>query len=197
MKTNRLSKIEGTKIRWQYFTVPILVLLSCAVWVSYSLLVFQFTFGEFQLSEWLSGLLISFEGCLVCSFPFVFLSVLNRRIFGKIICVLNDDGIHYKDGIIKWNEIVKMEYEIKIPRRRKLFNPKYRKYRCHAIIYTRKRKIVLMHAPLFLLSKSRKYYPDINAKVSKGSKRRIVLLIVMCFVALPLLILFANISLLV
>ena len=194
MKTNRLSKIEGTKIRWKYFTVTILVLLSCAVWVSYSLLVLQFTFGEFQLSEWLSGLLISFEVFLVCSIPFVFLSVLNRRIFGKIICVLNDDGIHYKDGIIRWNEIVKMEYEIKIPGRRNLFNPKYR---CLAIIHTRKRKILLMHAPLFLLSKSRKYYPDINAKVSKGSKRRIVLLIVMCFVALPLLILFANLSLLV
>ena len=101
MKKNHLREIEGDKIRWQYFTWPIVILLFCMLFVPYCIFVFSLYAGNFNLSNWLSGLLVSFEVCLVFAVPFFILSVLNRRFFGKIICVINEDGIHYKDGLLK------------------------------------------------------------------------------------------------
>ena len=116
MKKNHLREIVGDKIRWQYFTWPLLILLFCMILVPYCIFVFSLSMGEFNLSKWTSDLLISVEVCLGFAIPFIILSLLNRRYFGKIICVINEDGIHHKDGLTKWDDIVKIEYEIKINR---------------------------------------------------------------------------------
>ena len=109
------------------------------------------------------------------------------RYFGKIICVINEDGIHHKDGLIKWDDIVKIEYEIELPggvvKKENLF--------CHAVIYTRKEKINLIHAPMFLISKVKKYQPSLEAKVSKNSKWMIGFMMVLLAVAVPVIPLFA------
>ena len=118
-----------------------------------------------------SDLSIGVWVCFCLSIPFLILSALNRRMFGKIVCVLNEDGIHYKDGFVRWNEIVKMEYEIDIPSRT---NHQF----CRAIVYTSKEEIVMQHAPLFLLSKVKKQNPDIQTGVSKNSKWMVGFLLV-------------------
>jgi len=187
MKKNHLREIAGDKIRWQYFTWPLLILLFCMLFVPYCTFIFSLYSKNFNLSNWFSDLFVSVEVCLILAVPFIILSVLNRRYFGKIICVINEDGIHYKDGLIKWDAIVKIEYEIELPggvvKKENLF--------CHAVIYTRKEKINLIHAPMFLISKVKKYQPSLEAKVSKNSKWMIGFMMVSLAVAVPVIPLFA------
>jgi len=187
MKKNHLREIVGDKIRWQYFTFPILISLFCMFFIPYVMFVLYLSAGEFNLSEWLSGLLLSTELCLVLASPFVILSLLNRRYFGKIICVINEDGIHHKDGLIKWDDIVKIEYEIELPggavKKENMF--------CHSVIHTKKEKITLIHTPLFFISKIKKYRPSIDAGVSKNSKWVNGFCIVLLIIAVPIIMLSA------
>ena len=186
MKKNHLREINGDKIRWQYFTWPILILLFCMIFVPYCIFVFSLNMGGFNLSKWLSDLLICAEVCLVFAIPFIILSLLNRRYFGKIICVINEDGIHHKDGLIKWDDIVKIEYEIELPggvvKKENLF--------CHSVIYTQKQKITLIHTPIFFISKVKKHTPSIDAGISKRSKWLIGSIIVLLVIAVPIIPLF-------
>lgn len=186
MKKNHLREAKGERIRWQYFTWPILILLFCMLFVPYCIFIFSFGMGKFDLSKWLSDLLISVEVCLGFAIPFIPLSILNRRFFGKIICVINENGIHYKDGLLKWHEIIKIEYEIELPGR----VPKKEHLFCHAIIYTEKQNVLLLHAPMFLLSKAKKYNPNIHARVSRNSKWMMGFMIVLLVVAVPIIPLF-------
>jgi len=186
MKKNHLREISGDKIRWQYFTGPILILLFCMIFVPYCIFVFSLSMGGFSLSKWLSDLLISVEVCLGFAIPFIILFLLNRRYFGKIICVINEDGIHYKNGIVKWEDITKVEYEIELPggvvKKKNLF--------CHSVIYTKKQKITLIHTPIFFISKVKKYKPSIDVGISKNSKWMIGFIIVLLVIAVPIIPLF-------
>ena len=174
MAKNILREIEGEKIRWQYFTFPLLTLGIIAIWVPYVIFVLELYADSFNFSKWLSeNLWIGIWVCFCFSIPFLILSALNRRLFGKIVCVLNEDGIHYKDGFVRWNEIVKTEYEIDFPSR-----TSKRHQFCRAIIYTSKEEIVIRHAPLFILSKVKKQNPDIQTEVSKNSKWMVGFLLV-------------------
>jgi hypothetical protein len=188
MNKNQLCEIEGERIRWQYFTYPFVVFSFCALFAPYCMLVFTLMAGNFDLSKWISDLLTTFAVCLGLSIPFFFLAVLNRCFFGKIVCVLNEHGLHHRDGVIHWDEIMKIEYEIEVPGR----SPKMERRFCHAIIYTKEDKIVLVHAPLFLLSKVKKYRPNIDAYVSKNSKWMIAMSIILVVVLVPMIPLLHN-----
>ena len=186
MKRNHLREIDGEKIRWQYFSWPIVILIFCMFFVPYCILVFSLSAGDFNLSNWFSALFICVEVCFAFSIPFVILSILNRRFFGKIICVINENGIYYKDGLLKWDEILKIAYEIELPggvvKKENLF--------CRSVIYTRKEKIKLTHTPMFFISKVKKYNPSLDAKVSKKSKWMIGFIIVLLTIAVPIISLF-------
>ena len=112
MEEKNLKQIDGKKIRRQYFSAPLIILVYSMISTSYGILVLDLMTGKFVLSDWLSGVLISFEICLVFSIPFLLLSILNRTCFGKIICVVNPDGIHHKDGLTRWSDIIKVEYVV-------------------------------------------------------------------------------------
>ncbi len=168
MKKNSLREIDGIKLRWQYFTFPILILTFCMVVVPYCELVFSISMGKFDFSEFISAVWVSVCVSFILSVPLIVLSIFNRRFFGKIICVINESGIHHSSGFIKWSDVVKIEYEIDFPNRQ-------HHYRfCHAVIYTKEETVTLVHAPLSLLSAAKKYKPNIEAKVSKNSKWMLV-----------------------
>lgn len=186
MKRNHLREIYGEKIRWQYFSWAILILIFCMFFVPYCIFVFSLSAGDFNVSNWFSDLLICVEVCFAFSIPFVILSILNQQFFGKIICVINENGIYYQDGLLKWDEILKIEYEIELSggvvKKENLF--------CHSVIYTRKDNIKLIHTPLFFISKVKKYNPSLDAKISKNSIWMIVFFIVLLTIAVPIIPLF-------
>lgn len=181
MAESKLCKIEGEKIRWQYFSGPIIIWVSILIFVPYSIFVFDTFEGTFDFTEWISGVWIAVKICGTGSLPFIILSILNRHLFGKIVCVLSETGIHYKDGFISWDQIEKIEYEIEIPGK---FRTRYDF--CRAVVHTENGKIELVHAPLFLISRAKKYCPKITAAVSKNSKIVISLSIVAVLVITPL-----------
>ncbi len=186
MKQNPLREIEGERIRRQYFTLPVIVLGVIMLFVPYCLLVFSLRDGSFLLSDWLDSLWISFWVCFVFSLPFLILMILNRVCFGRIICVLTAEGICCKDCLIKWNEIEKIEYEIDFPSRHRID-----RYRCcRAIIHTKNKSMTLLHAPLYLLRRIKRIQPDLDARISKGSKWMLGIILAVYL----LLVLFAPIS---
>ena len=177
-----MNQINGTKIRWQFFTWPIFILLFCMLFAPYCTLIFSLLDGKFILSEWLSDFSISVFVCLVLAIPFIILYILNLHFFGKIICVLNSDGIHHANGLIKWDDITKIEYEIVLPSRGR--SSRENAY-CHSVIYTKKETIKLIHTPLYFIFKVKKHKPSIDAKLSKGSKWTFGLIIA-AFIIIPI-----------
>ena len=70
MAKNRLREIEGVKIRWQYFTAPLLILGIVAIWAPYAIFVLELYADSFNFSNWLSDVLwVSVWVCFVFSVP--------------------------------------------------------------------------------------------------------------------------------
>ena len=155
--------------------------------VPYTILIISLRMNQFVLSEWLTAIWTSVALCVIFSLPYVLLSVFNRFCFGKIVCVLTDSGIHYKDGFLPWSVIQKIEYEIEIQGRNRLDTSRF----CHAVIYTEKKTVTLIHAPLHLLSDVRKINPHIKTRLSKNSKWFLTFLFVVTLLITTLIPLFA------
>ena len=166
MKENPLKNIKGKKIRCQYFTIPVLIPYVIMFLVPYCIFVFSIRMGEFDMREWLGDLWISVYLCFIFSLPWIVLKILTRLCLGRIICVLDDDGIHHKGGFIAWDRVERVEYVIDVP-------PRYNidpNQKCRAVIHTENESIILLQAPLYLLRCIKKSHPKIRAKLSNGSK---------------------------
>ncbi len=109
---NSLADINGIKIRRQYFNLIIYIYLVLLVSLTILFATCEIASNRFTFSEYFKSVTIAFKIVLGVILPFVILSVFNRFTFGKIICVLNAEGIHYKDGCIKWDNITEMKYNI-------------------------------------------------------------------------------------
>ena len=181
-KLKELKEIKGKKIRRQYFTIPVLMHYVLMVFVPYCILIFSIQLGKFHMQEWISSIWISVWVCFCFSLPWVLLKFLNRLYFGQIVCVLTEDGIYYKDGLIEWNRISKIEYVIDLPSRYK-YDPTRK---CRAVIYTENKTIILYHAPRSILRSVKKFKPQINARMSNGSKWLITILVLLLIFLVPL-----------
>lgn len=120
----------------------------------------------FVWATWLDETVDLILGFLLVLFPWIPLSVLNRFLFGRIICVLDDKGLHHKGGFIPWQHIEQVIYEVEVPSRHWEF--------CRAIIHSKAGELTLNHAPYFLLKKIKRHTPDIPVRLSKSSVFAIV-----------------------
>ena len=163
MDEKTLKDIAGKKIRRQYFNIPLIVLCALMVAVPYCVFVSSLFLGKFDPSAWPSTIWTSVSTCFGLSLPFLILRILNKKFFGRIICVLTEKGIYYPKGMLRWETIKRIEYVIDA------------KPRCksdpggsiRAIIYTQGgRHVVLPNAPLCILSRSRKYHHELDIKIA-------------------------------
>lgn len=109
---NLIAKdIDGKKIREQYFDgivmgLVIAILICCL----------------FDIKSFLNNLL-DFGIIIICFSPFILLAILNKCVFGKILCVLTEDKIYYfgaeirmnsrhnkTNGYLEYNEIENVKY---------------------------------------------------------------------------------------
>ena len=163
MKDNTLKHIDGKKIRRQYFNIPLIILYSLMLAIPYAIFTISLCIGKFDSSTWQSTLLTSIWVCFCFSLPLLILRTLNKHFFGRIICVLTEDGIHYPKGTIRWETLEKIEYAIDTKPRYKNDLPKA----FRTIIYTKGGKhIVLADTPLYTVSHIKKYRKDQDAKIS-------------------------------
>ena len=163
MKENRLKHIDGKKIRRQYFNAPLIALYSLMLAIPYAIFVISWGMGKLDPSAWPSTLWTSIWICFVFSLPFLILRILNTYCFGRIICVLTEEGIHYPTGKLRWETVEKVEYAIDT-------KPRYKSDAGKAfrvILYTRGGKhIVLDKAPLRTVSQIKKYRPELDVSIS-------------------------------
>ena len=163
MSKSKLKDIDGQKIRRQYFNIPLIFLYSLMIMVPYTIFINSIFTGKADLYEWLSSLWISIWVCFCFSLPILILRTLNKYFFGRIICVLANDGIHYPRGMVRWETIEKIEYVIDSKPRYKSDSSKA----FRVVIYTRGGKhIVLTSAPISIVSRIKKLRKDIDIKIS-------------------------------
>ena len=183
MAENKSPQMNGRKIRRQYFTVPVLMHYVLMPFVPYCILIFSIQLGKFNMQEWISSIWMSVWICFCFSIPWVILKILNKACFGKIICVLTEEGIHYKDGFIEWNRITKIEYIIDRPSRYTYCLERERK--CRAIVHTEYETITLLQAPHSILRSVKKFQPQIKTQLSNGSKWLIAILVLLSIILVP------------
>lgn len=158
-KDKKKEKVEGYKVRWQFFGPFLyLFLFMCIGWV-YGILVTMI--GRNTPEEIVESLYIAIYMFGMIIVPFSVLALINRFI-GITVCVLNEKGINYKGRLIKWKDITKVEYEFDLP----LGNHNSGQCNC-ATVFTKDDEIEIRHAPFYILSKIKKYRPDIKVGYSK------------------------------
>lgn len=159
MKHNHLKDIAGERIRRQYFNVPILLFISTLVMV-FEFLVFASLYeGNFKLDKWMQDI-TGILTIIIWVVPFVVLSVLNRFFFGKIVCVLNEEGIHYKDGLIKWSDILSIQYN--------MTGFGHVDNRAYIEVVCKKITVQIKSVPLYMFSIVKKFNSDIKTKKDKA-----------------------------
>ncbi len=166
MAENKLKNADGVKIRKQYFKWPLVFFGVMAVAIPYFILIASVFMEKFDFSEWLQSVGTSFGIFFVLSLPFIVLALLNRRFFGKTVCVLTDEGILYpkeeRTCLARWSEIEKIEYAADT-------KPRYKNDPCHAnrtIIYKSRGHVVLRGAPRFILKKINNLKPELDTAIT-------------------------------
>lgn len=166
----RLHNMTGEKVKRQYFNVPLYMLLSFLLPTPIIISIYDIVLSKDGITQYTP--IDIFEGfIIICIWltPLFLLSLANRFLFGRIVCVLNKEGVHYEQGFIPWEKITNIEYEIEIPSRSSC-----RKY-CFARVLGDGLDVKLMHAPYYFTRKAQKYNNKIKSRFSKGSRFLIVL----------------------
>lgn len=164
MEKNKLKLMNGKKIRRQYFNAPLIILYSLMFAIPYAIFVISLCMGRLDSYEWSSTLGTSIGVCFFFSLPLLVLRTLNKHCFGRIICVLNEEGIHYANkGKICWKTIDQIEYIIDSKSRYKSDPGKA----FRVIVYTKGGKHILLNGvPLYIVSRIKKYQKDLDIKIS-------------------------------
>ena len=113
MQENSLKCIQGKKIRRQGFNIPLIILYSMMFAIPYCIFAISWCVGKLDTYGSPTTFGTSVLLCFLFSVPFLVLRSLNKHFFGKIICVLDEEGIYYANkGKLCWDSIEKIEYVI-------------------------------------------------------------------------------------
>lgn len=160
MKDNSFADIDGFRVRRQYFNyflcIPVLIFL-------YYFIVRTFGFiagGHFDFQQWLYTMYKLVLRLGVMSLPFAVLSLLNMFFFGRVVCVINEDGIHHRNGLIRWNDVLYLKYEA--VDFGSLFRRQY--YPTYITVGCPQQRIEITYAPFFMFFIVKKYKPSIRLK---------------------------------
>lgn len=163
MQENSLKCIQGKKIRRQGFNIPLIILYSMMFAIPYTIFAISWCVGKLDTYGSPSTFWTSVLVCFLFSVPFLVLRSLNKHFFGKIICVLDEEGIYYANkGKLCWDSIEKIEYVIDSkPRYKSDLGKTWR-----VIIYTHGGKhVTLEKAPLYIISGIKKYQKSLDVKI--------------------------------
>ena len=162
---------EGQVVRRQYFNA----------WIALFLTIIGLLFLRFALSNiknigkiWgqivrnPAGWILLLSICVV--FPIV-LSLLNRRFFGRKVCLLNHEGLFCNQQRILWSDIDGM-----------IYHPGGRMCYAYMVITGKKLRLVLPHAPYQLLHAAKKYNANIHTAVNKSDLIGMAVTILIIFI---------------
>lgn len=158
---------DGIRIRWQYFNTLIYFELFGAIPMAIILItMLDIKDGTFAIAEFFDLMLTCFSVFLTLIGPVIVLSVLNRFLFGKIVAVLDDKGVHLENDTFLWSEIKLVTYVPDVISRHHL------KY-CRAVLTVSRGggenfDVTVDHFPLYGLRKIKRFSPSLEIEVKKG-----------------------------
>lgn len=174
MKANKLKEINGKKIRRQYLNIYIWFILALS-FMTIPLLIMNTLWGDSgtKLNSW-SEISTYFVAIVLIS-PLIIISFFNRFLFGKIVCVLSENGIHYLNGtkarVAKWENIDYIEYGIRMWPFFMTFDHAW----CYARVIGDDLDVNIDQAPFMLIGKARKYNKRIKLKFEKTGLKFVAL----------------------
>ena len=168
-----LKNVDGTKIRWQYFSVYIYALLSFLPAILIMISILDIKAGKFDWANITDGILTE----VIILSPLFLLSFANRFIFGKLICVVNENGLYLENDFIPWEKIKKIEYHPEIPQ-------KHRVNFTYATVMVEDSKfheyeLDIVHFPIYGLRRIKKYAPDMKITTSRSQKILIAVILLL------------------
>ncbi len=165
-KTKSVYKnAEGYKIRVQYFNYFLFFEFCGFLMVLTMLIMNTILDGVGTKIESPAEIISMFWVFAVLTSPIWILSLVNRRFFGKIVCVVNDEGIIYRNKTIRWEDIEEIKYQIVLPSG----SSNRDKESSYARIIGSNLDIKINRAPSMLLGKAKKQNKNIKAALSKSS----------------------------
>ncbi len=150
-----LREIDGEKIRRNYFNLPSYYVLGIIATFLISTVKFSMRNSNFDVEVFFFDLVSPF---VVVYFLMVIMSFLNSKFFGRIVCVLADDGIYTNQAFISYDDIDDVEYIAVLPK-------KYGVAYNYATINSRQKFYFLPHAPRIILNRIKKRNSLIKTKL--------------------------------
>lgn len=167
-----LNNAEGRKIRFQYFNVIIYYLLAFLPVVPIMILIIGSKHENYVLPTVYELVFEMLKIWVPIILPFVFLSILNRFLFGKTICTVNDKEMVLENTKIPLKCVKSVSYTPKLISRHKV------NYTFATLHIDSSEKgeytIDLLHFPLYGLRVIKSFKPDIEIKLTKSGVFTIV-----------------------
>ena len=165
-KNHAFKNIPGQKVRRQFFNIPIFFILSFDMALIAASSADLIKNANYTIINWLEDAAFYLKVSAVPLLPLIILSLLNHFCFGEVICVLSNQGMHYAQGLIDWNQIKCAVYHADLP-----FEVGRGFFCCNELHLTiqssqKEKQIELDHAPFLLLRKIKKRCPEIPCKMS-------------------------------
>ena len=168
-----LKDIDGVKVRWQYFNYLIYAQLAAIVMAVIPIVITTLK-GSYRPATSAEDIISTIVAIVMLILPWAFLSLLNRFLFGKIVCVVNEEGIHLEGGLVRYEQIEKIEYNPQLMSR-------HQRNFTHATVSVKSQGdepyvFDILHFPVYALGKIKKYSPETKIKLGKDGRFTILFL---------------------
>ncbi len=172
MNAHDLTEIPGRAIRRQYFNIFIYsILYICAMVLLITTVKGD---GRYPFADTLKTTLALVLPVIAV---LALISVFNRTRFGRIVAVLDDEGIHTECGFFRWEDIIAIRYTPSAPSRRRYTpNTAFLTVKTSPI---EENAVSIPMAPLHLLFAARKYARHIKLGLTHTGIIELVLLLVL------------------
>jgi len=164
-----LKDMKGIKLRKQYFSM-VLYIIFCIVFFAFvGAIAGGLKENKLDLFEILD--IVAAVGIIFS--PLLVLAVFNVFLYGKVLGVINKDGLYFENDFIPWQEIESVVYDLKLPSRRGAG------YRC-ATIYAgtslrERHSFDVYDFPIYGLGVIKKYCSKAKIRFAKGVSRELLL----------------------
>ena len=157
-----LKDIKGSKFQRQYFDFILYLFLPFPLFAVCVITMVNLRHNEFVFANNLLDILYGMGLFLIILSPIFILSILNH-VFGKIVSVINRDGIYLENDFVSWGKIEKITYIPEVFANR---NPYAMVYRYTRMVLTvlnssgEKYDIEVKNFPVYGLFKIKRLCPD-------------------------------------
>lgn len=152
------KSIKGERIRRQYVNFTLVLILLVGFIMLFINIIFAIT-GKPILTGMMDGVMVLLKYVLA----WAVLLLLNIFCIGKTVCILTSDGLYCESGFYKWEHIQRMEFHLPGASKSKITYASVR-------LIGKDMDVTLLHAPVYLMIRVRKYSPKITVSLRKADR---------------------------